>query len=479
MQISTSTQAQIPGEAVGESLLQKPVSNFGNKKEKQGLFAKLLDSLTGKSQKTIVNVKDNGLSGKNIGKIPEKENLATGTGAVVSPKKNDPAPVKQVLSADKQKIPNEKKASSNEKAKINNEKGDNYLLLNVGEPKISRLQNNPDENTLKTPVVQVKKDSIQTEKPVLTPANQKIEVFQQKEKVENPVLPEDQAGKSKIQDKNKTGKAAVDFLAARNPDKQLYQFSGEPKIGLVDVIAAKENRENPQNTDTRVKKGKERAVLDVKDLRTADNRQQGSTESSKLSSSSLHLNEKIDADIPVNLVPGSAKTAGQSSKNTSLNSGLDEALAQKLRDGLDSDIVRQASVILRDGGEGTIRLSLKPESLGNVKIRLEMTENKITGHIIVESNEALRAFERELPVLEKAFADSGFSETNLEMFLAQDNGNYNPNQGQNGDFPNGIYSNVTPEVAASHYESGADRKVNVIENINPDLAERPAINMLV
>jgi hypothetical protein len=94
---------------------------------------------------------------------------------------------------------------------------------------------------------------------------------------------------------------------------------------------------------------------------------------------------------------------------------LREALAQELRGALGQDIVRHASMVLKDGGEGLIRLSLKPESLGNVKIRLELSENKIAGHIIVENTEALRAFERELPVLEAAFKDSGFSGASLEL----------------------------------------------------------------
>jgi hypothetical protein len=55
-----------------------------------------------------------------------------------------------------------------------------------------------------------------------------------------------------------------------------------------------------------------------------------------------------------------------------------------------------------------------------VKVRLEMAENKITGHIIVESNEALRAFEREIHSLEQAFRDSGFAGASLDMALAGD-----------------------------------------------------------
>jgi hypothetical protein len=99
-----------------------------------------------------------------------------------------------------------------------------------------------------------------------------------------------------------------------------------------------------------------------------------------------------------------------------------ETLARELHENLNGDIVRHASVILKDGGEGLIRLSLRPEHLGNVKIRLEMSENKVVGRITVESGEALRAFEQELRSLEQAFLDSGFDGASLEMSVSSDGG---------------------------------------------------------
>ena len=111
---------------------------------------------------------------------------------------------------------------------------------------------------------------------------------------------------------------------------------------------------------------------------------------------------------------------------TEQNAGLTQGsvyeniLARELHDNFNNDIVRHASMILKDEGKGLIRLALKPESLGNVKIRLEMAENKITGQIIVESEEALNAFKKEVHSLEQAFRDSGFQDANLEMTLAGD-----------------------------------------------------------
>jgi flagellar hook-length control protein FliK len=98
--------------------------------------------------------------------------------------------------------------------------------------------------------------------------------------------------------------------------------------------------------------------------------------------------------------------------------GFANLLAEQLAGDLSPDIVKQAAIVLRDGGEGTIRLSLKPETLGKVKIHLEMAENKISGHILVESEEALRAFEKEIHTLEQAFRDSGFADASLDTALS-------------------------------------------------------------
>jgi hypothetical protein len=141
------------------------------------------------------------------------------------------------------------------------------------------------------------------------------------------------------------------------------------------------------------------------------------------------------------------ETAGWEFKS---GQAVEDLLARELHQNFNGDIVRHASVALRDGGEGTIKLALKPESLGNVKIRLEMAENKITGHIVVESEEALRAFEREVHSLEQAFRDSGFEAANLQMSLASDN------RGADGQWQEAA-SFLFGEQAASRYDAALDR----------------------
>jgi flagellar hook-length control protein FliK len=152
-------------------------------------------------------------------------------------------------------------------------------------------------------------------------------------------------------------------------------------------------------------------------------------------------------------------------------------LARELHENLNGDIVRHASVMLRDGGEGTIRLSLRPETLGSVKIRLEITENKITGRITVESGDAFKAFERELHSLEQSFRDSGFDGASLEMAFSSG--------GEEGGRQEEADSRFPGRLAALRYDaaiSGAAE--NGLEEIHlsgmrPDSQGMPLVNMLV
>jgi len=267
--------------------------------------------------------------------------------------------------------------------------------------------------------------------------------------------------------------------------------SGQPK-------AENGEKENSRLTELRGKKGRDRLhsslPIDVRDLRTAEGRDAvgaNGVNSEVSKDAALNALRPVHADIelPVDLSfsqRGDEGAGGRTESGFSQGTGFEDALARELRGNLSTDIVRDASLIVRNGGEGTIRLSLQPASLGNVKIRLEMTENKITGHIIVQSNEALRAFERELPVLEKAFKDSGFSETNLNMSLASEGSADGWNSGAGQERQEGNYAALDPVQAASRYDAGTEREDSFIPD-DPVLssgraktpAGRKAVNLLI
>jgi len=78
-------------------------------------------------------------------------------------------------------------------------------------------------------------------------------------------------------------------------------------------------------------------------------------------------------------------------------------------------IVRQSGIVLKDGQQGEIRLILQPESLGKVRIRLNLQENHIAGRIIVENSTVKDAFNSTLEDLSRALRESGFDSASLEV----------------------------------------------------------------
>ena len=97
-------------------------------------------------------------------------------------------------------------------------------------------------------------------------------------------------------------------------------------------------------------------------------------------------------------------------------------LADRLREAWNGEIVQSARIVLKDGDAGTIRLRLRPESLGNVKIELNLSENNISGRILVESDKAKSAFERNMNQLADAFKQGGFDSASLEVAVGGGSG---------------------------------------------------------
>ncbi len=90
-------------------------------------------------------------------------------------------------------------------------------------------------------------------------------------------------------------------------------------------------------------------------------------------------------------------------------------LANEVKEGA-QDFVRAGQIVLRDNNTGTIRLTLHPESLGNVRISLELgSDRKISGRIVVESKEAYDAFNDNLDGLSDAFREGGFDTAGFNL----------------------------------------------------------------
>jgi flagellar hook-length control protein FliK len=237
--------------------------------------------------------------------------------------------------------------------------------------------------------------------------------------------------------------------------------AGEGKDALISKID--ESREQPSRIEEfRNRSRKDKVNIEVRDFRTVNTNADGTqtrtfsiveTGAGRTHGQTTVQQITLDLNLPDQL------QSSQSQNLWEVKSGnmMENMLARELHQNFNGDIVRHASMALRDGGNGTIKIALHPETLGNVKIHLEMTENKITGRIVVESEEALNAFRKELSALEQAFKDSGYANADLNLSLTADGSG-----AQEREFDDGSFAS---RMAASCYEDGFEQESTPVINV--------------
>lgn len=244
-----------------------------------------------------------------------------------------------------------------------------------------------------------------------------------------------------------------------------------------------QNRSSKLEADTNGGKSrnrrKERIDIEVYDLRT----QKTDQRPKQGEASSLQDSSNKTVEVTLHLKEEASQKSGGADTSTSLgpSRSFQDLLAQELHNSINGDIVRHASMVLKDGGEGLIKLNLKPESLGNVRIKLEMADNKVTGHILVDTQEALKAFEKEIQSLEQAFRDGGFQGASLEVSVSsegQGSGSWPQGEGQQQPFYSerlaaGFYDEASPGL-----EALSDDISNRNQNSPSSSGTNVSINML-
>ena len=225
------------------------------------------------------------------------------------------------------------------------------------------------------------------------------------------------------------------------------------------IAKADEGREQPGRLEEfRNRSRKDRVTVEVRDYRTNTSPEGTQTKTVSIVETAAgrsHAQTTVH-EVTLDLhLPDQAQS--QNTWEVKSASSLENMLARELHQNFNGDIVRHASMALRDGGEGTIKIALHPETLGNVKIHLEMTENKITGRIVVESEEALNAFRKELSTLEQAFKDSGYANADLNLSLTADESG-----AQDREFDENSFAS---RMAASFYEDGYDQESTPVINV--------------
>jgi flagellar hook-length control protein FliK len=165
-----------------------------------------------------------------------------------------------------------------------------------------------------------------------------------------------------------------------------------------------------------------------------------------------------DKDVSATLSPRPA-TAYNSAGNVSFKQAPPAVPAgqtplERFREMAGNELVKATNLILRDGG-GEIRLVLKPESLGSVRIKMHLVDNTIEGKIVVDNQAVKQVIDGNLDSLMRALRAEGFQGATLQVSVG----------GQNAD--NGRQTqDEKPEALRRVNAQGFERNIPGVENLS-------------
>lgn len=253
-------------------------------------------------------------------------------------------------------------------------------------------------------------------------------------------------------------------IGADNP--RLSDFMEAEETGSLESLDSKSEKKFFLDKDKKI------AVQDLRSENSAQKTDEKSGKSMKSSTeiSEIYRNEKNNPQVTMDFAANAQQNIGSLNNQVagSAGSNFQAMLANQIQENA-GEIVKAGNIVLKDNDVGSIKLILHPESLGNVKIDLQVNEKNISGKIIVATQEAFNAFKETAENLKQAFVQSGFESAGLELSLANQNfaGNHS---GENQNNPaaefamrkvygeiNGFAEENFPEI-----ENSAMNSINIV-----------------
>lgn len=256
-------------------------------------------------------------------------------------------------------------------------------------------------------------------------------------------------------------------IGADNP--RLSDFMESEETGSLEGLDSKSEKKFFLDKDKKIA---------VQDLRSENSVQKADEKSGKSMKSSteiseIYRNEKNNPQVTMDFAANAQQNIGSLNNQvaSSAGSNFQAMLANQIQENA-GEIVKAGNIVLKDNDVGSIKLILHPESLGNVKIDLQVNEKNISGKIIVATQEAFNAFKETAENLKQAFVQSGFESAGLELSLANQNfaGNHS---GENQNNPaaefamrkvygeiNGFAEENFPEI--ENIENSAMNSINIV-----------------
>lgn len=180
-------------------------------------------------------------------------------------------------------------------------------------------------------------------------------------------------------------------MKAENEENHIHKVSLEHKTGNEDLV-------KEISLQTNASEGIEKAEIKNVDLK--DNT--GLADQNKSEPIILVTDRRSQADL----------AEGKPIEPTTL-------IRQALKESGNSEIVQRAQFILRDQSAGEIRLTLKPENLGTVRINLTLDDHRVLGRIVVDNAEVKAAFDDNMSDLRERMQRGGFTMDQLDVSVGQ------------------------------------------------------------
>lgn len=256
-------------------------------------------------------------------------------------------------------------------------------------------------------------------------------------------------------------------IGADNP--RLSDFMEAEETGSLEGLDSKSEKKFFLDKDKKI------AVQDLRSENSVQKTDEKSGKSMKSSTeiSEIYRNEKNNPQVTMDFAANAQQNIGSLNNQVagSTGSNFQAMLANQIQENA-GEIVKAGNIVLKDNDVGSIKLILHPESLGNVKIDLQVNEKNISGKIIVATQEAFNAFKETAENLKQAFVQSGFESAGLELSLANQNfaGNHS---GENQNNPaaefamrkvygeiNGFAEENFPEI--ENIENSAMNSINIV-----------------
>lgn len=228
-------------------------------------------------------------------------------------------------------------------------------------------------------------------------------------------------GKGGSEEQLKIATAAASFEAKKSQQTKAVNSEEKPKT---DMIKPNLVEKESASADSRLERAvtvtvarNEKVVVENGDASPGSKKLQSKT--ATVEEKTVSADKKTTVEVPITPT-SSAPVSEASAFEKALAQGVSKAdLVRELKDQGSSEILREAKILVKEGQAGEIKLILRPQELGTVKINLILENKHIVGKIFVENNIVKEALQSAFGDLKEVFAEQGMELGALDVFVSQ------------------------------------------------------------